>query len=89
MRDVSPSYRRPIHSCAQYEAAFAVAATNFLRSGSFHSMIVRRSGVDSEGRATCSRRLKRLDDALLPMLKHAIAYLDEFRMRFHISVEFF
>jgi hypothetical protein len=38
--------------------------------------------------AICSGRLKRKHDTLLPLLEHAIAYLNEFRVRFDVGVQF-
>ena len=38
--------------------------------------------------AICSGRLKRKRDTLLPLLEHAIAYLNEFRVRFNVGVQF-
>ena len=33
-------------------------------------------------------RLKRKRDAFLPLLEHAVAYLNEFRVRFNVGVQF-
>jgi hypothetical protein len=41
---------------------------------------------NARGRAVCSGRLKRKRDTLLPLLAHAIAYLNEFRVPFHVGV---
>ena len=41
-----------------------------------------------EERTVCSGRLKRKRDTLLPLLEHAIAYLNEFRVRFNVGVQF-
>ena len=54
----------------------------------FHAMSARRSGADLEERTVCSGRLKRKRDTLLPLLEHAIAYLNEFRVRLHVGVQF-
>ena len=42
----------------------------------------------AEEQAVCSGRLKRMRDSLLPLLEHAIAYLNEFRVRFDVGVQF-
>ena len=42
----------------------------------------------AEERAVCSGRLKRKRDTFLPLLEHAIADLHEFRVRFHVGVQF-
>jgi len=44
--------------------------------------------ADLEERTICLRRLKRMRDALLPLLEHAITYLHEFGVRFHVGVYF-
>jgi hypothetical protein len=41
----------------------------------------------AEEQAVCSGRLKRKRDTFLPLLEHAIAYLHEFRVRFHVGFE--
>jgi hypothetical protein len=41
-----------------------------------------------EERTVCSGRLKRKRDTLLPLLEHAIASLNEFRVRFNVGVQF-
>jgi hypothetical protein len=41
----------------------------------------------AEEQAVCSGRLKRKRDTLLPLLKHAIAPLHEFRVRFHVGLQ--
>jgi len=40
-----------------------------------------------EKKAVCSSSLKRKCDTLLPLLEHAIAYLHEFRVRFHVGLQ--
>ena len=42
----------------------------------------------AEEQAVCSGRLKRKGDTFLPLLEHAIAYLHEFRVRFHVGLQF-
>ena len=39
-------------------------------------------------RVVCSGRPKRLRNTLLPLLEYAIAYLHEFRVRFHVGAQF-
>jgi hypothetical protein len=39
-------------------------------------------------RACCSGRRKRKRNTLLPLLEHAVAYVNEFRVRFHVGVYF-
>ena len=40
------------------------------------------------GAAICSDRSKRKSNTLFPLLEHAIAYLNEFRTRFNVGVQF-
>jgi hypothetical protein len=42
----------------------------------------------AEEQAVCSGRSKRKSNTFLPLLEHAIAYLPEFRVRFHIGLQF-
>ena len=46
------------------------------------------NGLHYTKRTVCSSPFKRKRDTLLPMLEHAIAYLTEFLVRFHIGVHF-
>ncbi len=41
----------------------------------------------AEEQAVCSGSLKRKRDTFLPLLKHAIAYLNEFRVRFNVGLQ--
>ena len=43
--------------------------------------------VIAEEQAVCSGRLKRKRDTFLPLLEHAITYLNEFRVRFHVGLQ--
>jgi hypothetical protein len=47
----------------------------------------RRSRAGLEERAVCSGRLKRKGDTLLPLLEHAVAYLNEFHVRFNVGLQ--
>ena len=56
--------------------------------GVFHPMNTLRSRADLEEWAVCSRPFKRERDTLLPLLDHAIAYLNELGVRFHVGAQF-
>jgi hypothetical protein len=43
----------------------------------------------AEEQAVRSGRLKRKRDTFLPLPEYAIAYLHEFRVRFHVGLQFF
>jgi hypothetical protein len=40
------------------------------------------------GTVVCAGRRKRQRDTLLPLLEHAIAYLNEFPVRFNVGLQF-
>ena len=51
-------------------------------------MSARVSGAGLEGRTVCSGRLERMRHTLLPLLEHAMTYLNEFRVRINLGVQF-
>lgn len=69
---------------APYEGWASVSA----RDDSAGKSLSDSAQAELEERTICSHDLKRQHDTLIPLLEHAIAYLHELRVRFHIGAYF-